>query len=760
MPGLDEGPRGALVEVETLTWRPYGAAAAVLDEVTLQVEPGDRVLLAGASGSGKSTLLRALAGVLEDTGGGELSGSVSISGCVSGSGSLSGPGQVGLLLQDPGDAVVARTVGRDVAFGPECAGVPRDATWARVHAALDAVTFPYAASHETRALSGGETQRLALAGVLALRPGLLLLDEPCSMLDPDAARAVRDAVVAAVSASGATLVVVEHRLEHWMDVCDRLLVLGDGGRVVADGPLRPMLAEQGAALAARGLWVPGVAAPQPLRVPTDLVGTDDPVLVQARLDRVERAVQPGLASWQVEHPPRVAVSSVSLQARPGEVVALTGASGAGKSTVLACLGGLLAPTAGEVSLSVPDRAAASGPDSRPGLGPDSALDQPRTSAGDAAHLGWVAQRPDLPIVARTVWDESLATARALGLEDDAARDRAYALLDLVGLGERHASDPHALSGGGQRRLSIVAALVHRPGLLLLDEPTVGQDRQTWAVVAGLAAAHAAGGGTVVMASHDRDLVAHASREQPLARPGGPVAEPRRRGQGLAAYASPLPLLLLSVVAAVVGLALPGVAAGFGVLGVELLVLLALCGLRWPQPVLRLVPLAIGAVSLWWSNWLWSEARDPVAALLPALRMTTAALPGVVLAGYLEPFALGDALGQRLHLPARPVVAATVALQRFDELRATVGELRAVRRVRGVLGRGVRDAAGLTFALLVLALRQAGRMAVAMEARGFSSAVMRSGGRTWAEPARWGRTDLGVVASALLVLLAGAVGHLA
>ncbi|HEY5248739.1 MAG TPA: ABC transporter ATP-binding protein, partial [Dermatophilaceae bacterium] len=201
---------GAVVEVRDLTWRPFGRREPVLAGISLRIEPGSRVLLAGPSGSGKSTLLRALAGVLTTTETGDLTGSVLIDDA------LPTGSSVGLMMQNPADALVAGRVGRDVAFGPESFGMPRGQIWARVRAALASVSFPYDEDHATSALSGGETQRLALAGVLALTPRLVLLDEPTSMLDPLSAAVVRAAIVSAVGASGATLVMVEHRLADWV----------------------------------------------------------------------------------------------------------------------------------------------------------------------------------------------------------------------------------------------------------------------------------------------------------------------------------------------------------------------------------------------------------------------------------------------------------------------------------------------------------------------------------------------------------------
>ncbi|HZK60416.1 MAG TPA: ABC transporter ATP-binding protein, partial [Cryobacterium sp.] len=160
----------------------------MLHEITLRALPGERILLAGPSGSGKSTLLRALAGVLTTTDSGDLGGVVT----VDGQDPHGGGSPVGLLVQDPADAMVAQRVGRDVAFGPENIGLPRERIWPRVRAALDAVGFPYGIDHPVDAVSGGEAQRLALAGVLALGPRLVLLDEPTSMLDLFSAATVRD----------------------------------------------------------------------------------------------------------------------------------------------------------------------------------------------------------------------------------------------------------------------------------------------------------------------------------------------------------------------------------------------------------------------------------------------------------------------------------------------------------------------------------------------------------------------------------------
>uniref|UniRef100_UPI0035CC8FE9 energy-coupling factor ABC transporter ATP-binding protein n=1 Tax=uncultured Amnibacterium sp. TaxID=1631851 RepID=UPI0035CC8FE9 len=237
--------------IEARGWgrRHGGRRAWAVAGLDLVVEPGERVLLLGASGSGKSTLLAALAGVLGDDQG-EEAGELLVGGA------RPAPGRAGFVLQDPESQVILPRVGDDVAFGPENLGVPVAAIRERVPAALAEVGLAVDLRASASALSGGQKQRLALAGVLAMRPGLVLLDEPTANLDPAGVTEVRDAVVRAAAASGATVVVVEHRVATWLDAVDRVIVLGPEG-LLADGPARQVLDQHGTALAAAGVWVPG-----------------------------------------------------------------------------------------------------------------------------------------------------------------------------------------------------------------------------------------------------------------------------------------------------------------------------------------------------------------------------------------------------------------------------------------------------------------------------------------------------------------------
>ncbi|MHB1475106.1 MAG: ATP-binding cassette domain-containing protein [Dermatophilaceae bacterium] len=798
---------GALVEVRDLTWRPFGRREPVLAGITLSIEPGSHVLLAGPSGSGKSTLLRALAGVLTTTETGDLTGSVLIDGAPPAGSS------VGLMVQDPADALVAGRVGRDVAFGPENFGMPRDQIWSRVRSALASVGFPYGEDHATSALSGGEAQRLALAGVLALTPRLVLLDEPTSMLDPSSAAVVREAITSAVRASGATLVMVEHQLSAWVDEVDRLVVLDPTGRISADGPVAATLATSADLLVAQGVWVPGVAAPRPLAVDLALCA---PVLAGGSAGggagRLPRSAVVGRAdcldprgwlvsaeSVSVTRRPRVSVMSanrpssavqaladVCATVSAGECVAVVGPSGAGKSTLTALLVGVDTPTEGQVRAGAPllDSMSANlgmGTASRVSPSLPDAIHR-WTSRAVAARFGWVPQQAEHAVVARTVRDDVLSTSRLLGLDDDAVNTRVDGLLEVLGLSALSGADPHHLSGGEQRRLALAGAIAHGPSVLVLDEPSVGQDRLTWSAVAGVVVAARAAGVGVVLATHDPLLIALADRRitlsagrvvDPEVGPRSPlpdgavsdvsavsvtgsaarqVAGPSSRSvwlsgrwSGLAGRSGPLSVLLASVVLVFGAPFISDLRTALIAFGVQIALAPVVLGIGRP-PWFRLLPGLFAVLSVSFSNWLLSPGREVSTGVLAGLRVAFFVLPGVLLAARIDPSALGDHLGQRLRLPARPVVAAVAALHRFESLGEQWDQLARIRRVRGLgpdrspLGRG-RYLAALTFGLLIQTLRQAGRMAVAMEARGFSAGSdSTSGGsaprRTWAEPAPW------------------------
>jgi energy-coupling factor transporter ATP-binding protein EcfA2 len=456
---------GAAIEARGWGWRHAGRQAWAVRGLDLRIEGGERVLLLGASGAGKSTLLAALAGLLDATGGGESEGELRVDGRLP----HDARDAIGIVFQDPEAQLVMARAGDDVAFGLENHCVPTAAIWPRVHRALAQVHFRYPEDRSTAALSGGEKQRLAIAGALALRPRLLLLDEPTSNLDPAGAEAVRETLA---ELSAMTLVLVEHRVAQALPLVTRVVVIEAGGGVVADGAPEDVFARHGARLAELGVWVPGPPPAAPARRTTFGTGL-------ARADDVAFRY-PGAEGW--------ALDGVDAAVRAGEALAVTGPNGSGKSTLALLVAGLLRPARGRVALG----------DTEPWSLPARQL---------VARVGTVFQDPEHQFVTGRVDLELMVGPLRAGRYAPDARRIAMDLLERMRLTHLAAANPFTLSGGEQRRLSVATALATAPPLLVLDEPTFGQDRRTYGELVALLAAHCDGGGATIFATHDEDLVA-------------------------------------------------------------------------------------------------------------------------------------------------------------------------------------------------------------------------------------------------------------
>lgn len=470
-------PGPARVDVEGWGWRYAGRRLPATSGVDLVIEPGERVLLLGASGAGKSTLLAGLAGLLGDSDEGETTGRI----LVDGAPPEAQRGRIGLVLQDPEAGVVLSKVGDDVAFGCENLGVPAVEIPARVAEAVASVGLDVPLDRSTSALSGGQKQRLALAGVLAMRPGLLLLDEPTANLDPIGVAEVRASVERVMDAGGTTLVLIEHRTAVWADLVTRVIVLAPGGGLLADGPPAQVFAEHGDALAAAGVWVPGRPLDLPVLEAVD--GGGDASLSARRLSiGRERGT--------------VVASGLDFVVPDGRGTVVTGPNGAGKSTLALTLAGLLPERAGEVFSS---EALAARGGRRPSRWRSTEL---------LTRIGTVFQEPEHQFLASTLRDELAVGPKALRMsapQIDAIVDELLERLDLAPLG---LANPFTLSGGQKRRLSVATVLAASPSVIVLDEPTFGQDRRGWSGIVGLLQREIAHGRTVVAVTHDADVVHH------------------------------------------------------------------------------------------------------------------------------------------------------------------------------------------------------------------------------------------------------------
>ncbi|HKY52393.1 MAG TPA: ATP-binding cassette domain-containing protein, partial [Candidatus Limnocylindria bacterium] len=318
-------------------------------------------------------------------------------------------------------------------------------------------------------LSAGERQRVHLARALAQTPRVLLLDEPTANLDPAGAATVRETIR---ELSGMTLVLVEHRVAEALPLVDRVVVIEAGGGVVADGRPQDVFARHGARLAELGVWTPA-PAPSPAARRTTFGAT-----VAEAHDVAFR--YPGVDDW--------ALDGVDLAVRAGEALAITGPNGSGKSTLALLVAGLLRPARGRVALG----------EAEPWSLPARRLVQ---------RVGTVFQDPEHQFVTGRVDEELMVGPLRAGRYPPDARRIAADLLERLHLTHLAAANPFTLSGGEQRRLSVATALATAPPLLVLDEPTFGQDRRTYAELVALLAGHCDGGGSALFATHDEDLVA-------------------------------------------------------------------------------------------------------------------------------------------------------------------------------------------------------------------------------------------------------------
>ena len=491
--------------------------------------PGEVVLITGASGCGKSTLALALCGLIPSRVHGELRGRVMF-----GPTALSGmqPHEasqlVGMVFQNPNLQLINQTVQSEVAFGPENLALPQPEIAARVEWCLDVTGMAGMRKAAVVTLSGGQKQRTAIAATLAMRPRILVLDEPLSDLDPVGAQEVLATLQRLARDGGTGVVIIEHRVDEVAPWADRVALMDDG-RVVLDQPPRTAWAERGPWLAT-GVGIPdtvrlahavpgafGSALPLSVEEAADAVRDTwfQAALAAAAAERRSTArpwqrrggsrrpaggdraaVGPPVLSWDgvsVEFDGKRAVDDVTLAVDEGEWVALIGANGSGKSTLTGLTVGLGKPSAGVVRFR--------GQPVRPGKVFD-----------HAAQVALLLQAADDMLFETTVLKELEFGFRFRARPKDPVLDVPEAI-EFFGFGGREEDSPWELSQGGRQRLALAALLVGAPGVLVLDEPTTGQDADHMrAFLRLLDRVRARTGITIVTVTHDiRGLASRAAR---------------------------------------------------------------------------------------------------------------------------------------------------------------------------------------------------------------------------------------------------------
>jgi energy-coupling factor transport system ATP-binding protein len=511
-------PAPAALAVTGLTFTYHGGERPALRDVALTQTRGEMIWIMGASGAGKSTLAKCLNRIIPEFEGGEYHGAVYVGGRSAAGLRVSDlAADVGMVFQDFEAQLFSTNVAHEVAFAMEQCGMARAEMNARITPVLDAVGLGGFEHRDPTSLSGGEKQRLAIASVLALRPSVIVLDEPTTDLDPEG-RAEVLALIRSLRAQGLSLIVIEHESEE-VRLSDRVIVLREGG-VIADGGVASVMTRL------ELLEDSGIHPPSLNRV-LALLGIGGHA--ETLDDAYERIVQsfPKIAASSAEavqnysharsatsplveiealsfaYPDaggRRVLDSIDLRVSAGEFVAIVGQNGSGKTTLAKHVVGLLKPLSGRVLLGGRDRATM----------------RPAETAREAAY---VFQNPDHQIFAATVADEVAFGPKNFGLASDEIERRCDEVLRAVGLENERESDPFLLSKGERQRLAVASVLALRPRLLILDEPTTGLDYREQRRMMALVRRLNDEGIAIVMITHTPWLVAEYARRAVLLRQG-------------------------------------------------------------------------------------------------------------------------------------------------------------------------------------------------------------------------------------------------
>lgn len=482
-----------------------------LTDINLEIYPGERVLIAGPSGSGKSTLAGCINGLNPFSNPGACTGTLTVDGVDAPHSSLFElSAHVGTVLQDPDGQFIGLTVGEDIAFALENSCTPQDEMHAITRHAAELVGIENHLGYAPHELSGGQKQRVSLAGVMVDQVKILLFDEPLANLDPATGKQAIELIDEIQKKTDTTVLIIEHRLEDvlWRNV-DRI-VLVNGGTILAD--LRPDELLSGSLLAENGIREPlyvtalryaGVdITPDKHPAHVDSLVLDDTDTQKLRdwfTARPRPAAQPerepllevkGLSFGYQKG--QQTLRDVSFSIGKGEMVSIVGRNGAGKSTLSKLICGFETPDAGEIFLN----------------GKPLAEENIRRRA---QHIGYVMQNPNQMISKTMIYDEVALGLQRSGLTEEQIREKVEATLKVCGLYPFRNWPISALSFGQKKRVTIASVLVLDPELILLDEPTAGQDFRHYTDIMEFLRGLNARGVTVVMITHDMHLMLEYTR---------------------------------------------------------------------------------------------------------------------------------------------------------------------------------------------------------------------------------------------------------
>jgi len=512
-----------LIRIRELSFTYNGADKPALNKVNLTIEDGQFVLLTGASGGGKSTLCRCFNGLVPHFYGGKISGKAEVQGLdILEHSPKELATKVGMVFQDPENQLVTADVEREIAFGLENLGYPKNLIARRIEEALDTVGIANLRFARNNELSGGEKQKVAIASVLALHPDVLVLDEPTSELDPQSAEEVLRLLERLNDELGLTVILIEQRLDRVVHLVDRMLVMGSGKIIAGGTPGEVMNGDIGEL---------GIGLPPVIRLMRELKSKELslnglPLTVKdarLRLQKVLRGVKRAdLAEgggkmeavlnmdrvW-FAYGERAVLKNISLDIDRGGFIAVMGRNASGKTTLVKQLNGLLKPSKGKIRLE--------GVDTRKS-----------TVAELSRRVGYVFQNPNDHLFADTVEDEIAFSLRNRGTDENHIASAVEVMLDEFELSQYRKSYPRNLSGGERQRVALASVLVGEPEVIVLDEPTRGMDYVLKKKLINYLDDYRRRGNTVIMVSHDVETIAECAERVVLLSEGRVVVEGSKR----------------------------------------------------------------------------------------------------------------------------------------------------------------------------------------------------------------------------------------
>ncbi len=513
-----------MIRLENLTFTYNGADEPALQGVSLSIEDGEFVLITGPSGGGKSTLCRCFNGLVPHFYGGIISGKVEVQGMdILRHSTRELAVKVGMVFQDPENQLVTTDVEREIAFGMENLGFPKALIARRIEEALDTAGIADLRFRRLVELSGGEKQKVAIASVLALHPEVLALDEPTSELDPQSAEEVLRLLERLNDELGITVALVEHRLDRVIHLVDRVIVM-DKGRIVANGQPREVVRDMGTPNLGIGI-PPVIRLTQQLRNRGFDIGETPLTVKEARLTLKEAVGNVRTMTFADSRPvlkpaiiidklwfsygERAVLQDINLEVGEGEFVAIMGRNASGKTTLVRHLNGLLLPSKGRVIVH--------GIDTR-----DSSV------AELSRYVGYVFQNPNDHLFADTVEEEISFSLRNIGTKPDEITPLVEQAMSTFGLTRYRCSYPRYLSGGEKQRVALASVLVAQPRVIVLDEPTRGMDWQLKKELMDFLDDYRRQGNTVIMVTHDVEMVAECADRVILLSEGRMVVDGSKR----------------------------------------------------------------------------------------------------------------------------------------------------------------------------------------------------------------------------------------